>query len=62
MHNHAGVAAGGREGGGSGGEVGLGGWRVVSYSCNQGSVRLYVGQPMSANKSNYHRPLRENKP
>lgn len=34
---------------------------IVSYSCNRGSVVLYVGQSMSANKSNYHQPLKENK-
>lgn len=49
----------GEECGGVGGEVG---GRTVSYTCNCGSALLYVGQPMSANKSNYHQPLRENKP
>lgn len=38
------------------------GGRDVSYTCNRGSALLYVGQSMSANKSNYHQPLRENKP
>lgn len=31
---------------------------IASYSCNQRSVVLYVGQSMSANKSNYHQPLK----
>lgn len=48
--------------GGGGGVVGEVGGRDVSYTCNRGSALLYVGQSMSANKSNYHQPLRENKP
>lgn len=54
-----GVGGVGESEGVSEGEVG---GRAVSYTCNCGSALLYVGQPMSANKSNYHQPLRENKP
>lgn len=31
---------------------------MVSYSCNERLVALYVGQTMPANKSNYHQPLK----